>query len=241
MQTKRPKNALIHGLYARDVVLPWEDANTFLAFHQAIREELNPAGPLEDEAAREVAEQQWRKQRLAFGFLLPYYKIMPPAELLEAAKGGLVTLANYLADAMNAGTGTFFGTTAQALDYVKACAAGELNGAAKLPAQPGEAGSRSVVDQAYDPITIEKYLKVEAMIDNRVSKALARLVGLKEYKKLYGSPKALPAAPAPALAPPTAEAPETAPEVADLQVDTPGANTEPTKPSGWTVTSRRGR
>ena len=32
----------------------------------------------------------------------------------------------------------------------------------------------------------DRYLKTEAMIDARIAKIMARLVGLKEYKKMYG-------------------------------------------------------
>ena len=45
----------------------------------------------------EVAELVWRKRRLAMAFMLPVYKDPPPADLLEAAKGGIVGLADYLA------------------------------------------------------------------------------------------------------------------------------------------------
>jgi hypothetical protein len=122
-------------------------------------------------------------------------------------------------------------------NYIKARASGKANAAAKLPpAQQSESRPRSVVDQAYDPASIEKLLKVEAMIDNRVAKALGRLVGLKEYKKLYGATAALPPADAPTLAPSSNDTP--APAAGNLQPGKPSANTKPTKPSGWTVTGR---
>ena len=227
MKSQRPKNALTHGLYAGEAVLPWEDADAFAAFRQAIREELNPSGPLEEQLVYDIAELQWRKRRLAFGFLLPYYKTTPPAALLEAAKGGLVELARYLADTKTAGAGTILATGTQIIDYIKARAAGGANTEAKLPpTQPEESSPRSVVDQAYDPSAVERFLKVEAMIDNRVAKALTRLVGLKEYKIIYRTPVSAAEA-ATALAPPAEE----------TSVDKPSANTEPTRPSGWSVTS----
>ena len=74
MQPKRSKNALTHGLYAREATLPWEDQKAFAAYCDAIRDELNPVGPLEEEVAREVAELQWRKQRIILGWLLQFYK-----------------------------------------------------------------------------------------------------------------------------------------------------------------------
>ncbi len=74
MKTKRSQNALTHGLYARDTLLPWEDPEAFDALHQAIHEELGPSGPLEESAVRAIAELEWRKHRLAVGFLLPFFR-----------------------------------------------------------------------------------------------------------------------------------------------------------------------
>jgi hypothetical protein len=103
----------------------------------------------------------------------------------------------------------------------------------------------SVVDQAYDPAAIEKYLTVETVIDNRIQKAFARLIHLKEYKKLYGATQALPPAASPPVVPPNTETPTVAPaevvDAQDAQVGQPTANAEPAAPSGWTVTSSRRR
>ena len=51
----------------------------------------------------------------------------------------------------------------------------------------------------------DRYLKTEAMIDARIAKIMARLVGLKEYKKIYGQKpiEALPPVAAPTMLPAT--------------------------------------
>jgi hypothetical protein len=202
---------LTHGLYAREAVLPWEDAKRFEAFAQAIRDELNPNGPLEEEAVREVAELHWRKQRLALGYLLQYYKSPPPAELVEAANGGLASLAAYLqAEANGRSAPKLLMTAVQALDFVKAKLGGRGDGGEqdqRLP-QPTPPGTQSgtgtvhgVVERAYDPVGLDQLLKVEMRIDARIGKIMARLVGLKEYKQLYcrDSVRALPSAMTPPL------------------------------------------
>ncbi len=74
-------------------------SQAFAALHSEIRNELNPNGLLEEEAVLEVAELHWRKQRLAMGFLLQYYKRPPSPEMIAAAKGGLNALALHLARA----------------------------------------------------------------------------------------------------------------------------------------------
>lgn len=211
MASRKAHNALTFGLYARETVLPWEDATKFDAFVQAIRNELNPNGPLEEEAAREVAELHWRKQRLGLGYLLQYYKSPPPAELVEAAYGGLASLAAYLqAEAPSRSGATFLMAGMQALDYVKAKLGAQGDGGEQdrhLPqptppgTQPDTGTARGVVECAYDPVGLDQMLKVEMKIDSRIGKIMARLVGLKEYKRLYcrESIPALPSAMTPPL------------------------------------------
>jgi hypothetical protein len=184
------RHAMRHGLYARETVLPWEDPAAFAALHQAIVAELNPDGPLEAEAVREIAELQWRKQRLGMGYLLPFYRDMPPPELTEAARQGLVALASYLADTALKSPGTITATASEMLDIIKRCAFGKDNDTKKsnLTAvlQSPDASPPNIVERAYDPAAIELRLKIETAIDNRISKCMSRLVGLKEYKRMYG-------------------------------------------------------
>lgn len=44
---------------------------------------------------------------------------------------------------------------------------------------------------AYSPESLEPILRLEAMIDGRIDKALGRLVNLKEYKRLTAKPEML--------------------------------------------------
>jgi hypothetical protein len=207
MASKKAHNALTHGLYAREAVLTWEDATKFEAFAQAIHDELKPNGPLEEEAVREVAELHWRKQRLALGYLLQYYKSPPSAELVAAAKGGLASLAAYLQ--AEAPARTFLMAGMQALDYVKGKLSGRGDGEEQdqcmphpTPPKHDPSTVHGVVECAYDPVGLDHLLKVEMKIDSRIAKIMARLVGLKEYKRLYcrDSVLALP----PAITPPLA-------------------------------------
>jgi hypothetical protein len=47
VMTKRSKNAITHGVYAEEVVLPWEDAQAFDKLHQDVRRDLKPSGYLQ--------------------------------------------------------------------------------------------------------------------------------------------------------------------------------------------------
>ena len=42
--SKSSKNALTHGVYAQEVVLPWEDAQAFDNLHEELRRDLEAFG-----------------------------------------------------------------------------------------------------------------------------------------------------------------------------------------------------
>jgi hypothetical protein len=58
-------NALRHGLLARDVVLPGEDANTFEDLWNQARADLSPVGLIEELLVDRVVNAMWRLRRLA--------------------------------------------------------------------------------------------------------------------------------------------------------------------------------
>ena len=58
------KNALKHGLLARDAVLPSEDLADFDSQLSALEADIQPANSLESELVRQIADAQWRMRRL---------------------------------------------------------------------------------------------------------------------------------------------------------------------------------
>jgi hypothetical protein len=58
-------NALRHGLLARDVVLPGEDADAFEELWNQVRADLSPVGPLEELLVDRIVNAIWRLRRLA--------------------------------------------------------------------------------------------------------------------------------------------------------------------------------
>ena len=58
------KNALKHGLLARDTVLPGEDPADFDHQLSALEADIQPANSLEFELVRQIADAQWRMRRL---------------------------------------------------------------------------------------------------------------------------------------------------------------------------------
>ena len=65
--TKPNKNALTHGFYATDVVLPWENQQEFDDLLQAYRDEYCPDGISEEDAVFELTDLHWKKRRLKVG------------------------------------------------------------------------------------------------------------------------------------------------------------------------------
>jgi hypothetical protein len=57
-------NACWHGLLARDVVLPGEDADAFEDLWNRVRADLSPVGPIEEFLADRVIDAMWRLGRL---------------------------------------------------------------------------------------------------------------------------------------------------------------------------------
>ncbi len=58
-------NARRHGLLARDVVLPEEDARAFEELSNEVRAHLSPAGPIEKFLVDRVVNDMWRLERVA--------------------------------------------------------------------------------------------------------------------------------------------------------------------------------
>jgi hypothetical protein len=90
------KNALSHGVYAQDLVLPWESEQDFVDLHKALRDELEPDGPAEEEAVLGVAGLYWKKRRLTIGSQLAYRRHPDAAALSKAGESGWSGIGEYL-------------------------------------------------------------------------------------------------------------------------------------------------
>jgi hypothetical protein len=56
-------NALKHGVFAQDLILPGESCEDLENLYQSLIEELKPKGPLEDDTVRTFAKCLWAKRR----------------------------------------------------------------------------------------------------------------------------------------------------------------------------------
>jgi hypothetical protein len=80
----KTKNALIHGVYASDNVLPWESEEDFEYVHAELRAEWGPEGRTEDETVLSLARLHWLKHRLMRSTQIAFRKDPFVAELDKA-------------------------------------------------------------------------------------------------------------------------------------------------------------
>jgi hypothetical protein len=58
------KIALTHGIYGKDILLPWESREEFEKLLTELQDELKPNGRMENEIVFDVAHLRWQKSRV---------------------------------------------------------------------------------------------------------------------------------------------------------------------------------
>ena len=175
------KNALVHGVYASDILLPGESVEDFTNLYAAIRSDLNPEGALEEEAVLDIVRLHWLKRRAI--------KVAKG----ERPQGGRVIyntdVPRYLARFRKANGIPRGGAVLDVSDEDFAAAYEKAFGEAD------EGGAATSCPEAYagtcEPADLEQVIKLEAAIDCRIDKTLARLTRMKEFRKLYGQKAAV--------------------------------------------------
>ncbi len=86
-----------HGVYASDVVLPWENEQDFKDLLENIRAEFCPSGASEEEVVLDIATLMWKKRRLNVGSQLAFHRHPDAAALAEAGqRAGWSGVADHL-------------------------------------------------------------------------------------------------------------------------------------------------
>jgi hypothetical protein len=62
-QKWKQKNALKHGIFSINPIIPGEDPRKFEALHSALIDEWNPCGITEEDLVFSIADAMWRKLR----------------------------------------------------------------------------------------------------------------------------------------------------------------------------------
>ena len=118
------QNALRHGIYANEVVLPWESVEEFIALQSAVLAELNPQGPMEEEFAFDIARLMWLKRRTRRAYQVPFLADPLSRVLAEAGPAGWPALVANVEQEAQANRPLIM-TGPEMLDWVKAKIRGE--------------------------------------------------------------------------------------------------------------------
>jgi len=62
-KARSARNALQHGLYCQEVVLPWEDPNAYKELEDSFWDTCNPVDAIEAALARQMTAAEWKLQR----------------------------------------------------------------------------------------------------------------------------------------------------------------------------------
>jgi hypothetical protein len=219
----RTKNALIHGIYGKDILLPWESREEFEKLFAEIRDEFQPRGRMENEIVFDVAHLRWQKYRVHQMCIAAAHADPFVSDLVKAGQKSWAGIRNHLKSTAN--------NTRMMSDLLNKLFLEQTTEAAKTIAELIETGkladsatktsetrkreanafsnvmkdftiplieafkdrlnAEDSLRRTYSPEYLEPIIRLEAMIDARIDKALGRLVNLKEYKRLaatYGPP-----------------------------------------------------
>ncbi len=209
-ETTKKVGFIVHGLYAKDFLLPWDDRAEFAKLHAELKKEFFPSGASEEECVFELTLLHWKKHTLLRLQTATVARDRFTDEIVATEKkswsgirralrekgreeGSLVreletSVANAVAEVQRLGK-----KLSKDLDFEEVekltpllCAGIELATKSLLPLLeqvrllPDAEGA---FDKNYLLDALEKIVRLETMIDARISKVLARLVGLKEFKK----------------------------------------------------------
>lgn len=179
-----------HGAYAKDLILPGENLEDFIALLNGLRLELAPQGMMQDENVSEIAELQWKKRRIN--------------PLLQSTTAGRVEKErermNYkhalveLSEALAAFTDELkkkdrsLGKLGANMRYVMG-AIEELQPVSAAIAKSLDEAKN--VDGADDLETFRIAVELEARLDAQLDKKIQRLVVLKELQRQYGQDASL--------------------------------------------------
>lgn len=206
----RSLNALAHGLYAKDVLLPWDSKDDFEILLRELKAEFSPRGRAEEEAVLDLAMLHWRKQTVWRMGTVAALKDPFTQDILQTERKSWSEIRKRLRAAANDNR-TLQGMAekkyakmmSQVGQLQKEMAAASDHQEIKLieakinslhstisdyvfpPVQALVQGQHAeqAFDKAYAPESMEKIVRLEAALDARINKVLARLVGLKEFKR----------------------------------------------------------
>jgi hypothetical protein len=198
-------NALIHGVYSKDIVLPWERLEAFEALLDGIRLDFQPQGTTEDEIVFEIAVLHWRKRRI---HSLLQFEFVDAQFAREGEKTGKQGGNDIFSVLREKGREKVDHTNAVVrLSDAVASLADQLNRSRSLGKLGAnlrslmseveelkpiiETRERSVdeakkIDRANSLEMFRAACELEARLDTQIDKKIQRLVMIREFQRQYG-------------------------------------------------------
>ena len=211
MSKKSNHNALVHGVYSSDVILPWEKAEDFNALLNGMRLDFKPCGTIEDDIVFDIAVLHWKKRRVNRLLQLGFLQTRLAAELEKSGKRSASGIHSFfkkqrikegrekaeyttavvkLSEAVTSLAGNVNSKKTSSLGKLGANVRSVVADIEKL--RPSiEAGAKSVdeakkIDGAYSLDTIGSACELEARLDALIEKAIQRLIIIREFQRQYG-------------------------------------------------------
>lgn len=207
---------IVHGMFAKDFLLPWEDRDEFIALHDGLVREYFPVGISEEETVWHIAQLFWKKRRLIKLHTATVLRDSGTQAILETGETSWhginralrrqARTDRYVVTTMITAFTEAFGQMTRLgkrvrleLGTEKPAALSELvnEGISIMHGKilPGVRKIRKIpsvedaLESHFKYEDLEKVAKLEAMMDAQIAKAMSRLVGIKEFKKTpAGSP-----------------------------------------------------
>ena len=202
-------NALIHGLYAKDVLLPWDSKEDFLRLLRELTDEFFPVGRAEEQTVLDLAFLYWRKETLRRLWKSEVLRDKFTDEIVQTdARSWSEVNKRLRASARRERNllGTLESAVTKGLSEVqrvgmKIAEKGQsdtkelllqLEVSMKvvvdtllpvLNAERQAPNPEQAFENSHSPDRLEKIMRLEASLDAQINKVLARLVGLKEFKR----------------------------------------------------------
>jgi len=219
MTLKLAQNALIHGVYASDIILPWESEDEFNKLWEGIRSEFKTMGVLEEEIVYDMAILRWRKHRANRSVQLAFYQTPFARDVQESGKKGLrsirrhlsklVTEKEHVKNLFEAGVAklseTASGVGEQAATQKKYSGRNTKRLEKKLQALEKQITAlRPIIERvenlddaekifasAHSLDSIDHAIDVESRLDAQLGKHISSLAMMREFKRQYPGPESV--------------------------------------------------
>jgi hypothetical protein len=206
---KSNRNALVHGVYSSDIIMPWERPEDFDALLNGIRRDFKPRGTTEDDIVFDIAVLHWRKRRVNWLLQFEFVDAQFAGEVEKSGKRSVDDIRRSIETRRvkkgrekvkytSAVVGLSEAVTSLAYELKKNTSLGKLGANMRSVVDDIEklrpiieAGAKSVdeakkIDGACNLDTIGSACELEARLDALIDKKIQRLIVIREFQRQYG-------------------------------------------------------